>query len=196
MVGLTIKMKVQNKKNIINKKTLLLTGITILVIVLAVGGYYIFVAKGTIFGWSPLKQTTSKGSSIDYGSPTKDQMESGNTIKSGQGNDRPPTPTPISGSDKSNVEVSITAANQNGSVVQVRAFISAVENSGTCTLTMTKSGSNSVKRTADIQPSASISTCKGFDVPTSELSTGTWHIKIAYDSTSLTGSTEKDITIQ
>lgn len=72
---------------------------------------------------------------------------------------------------------SITAANQNGNTLQIRTLIETVSSDGTCKLTLTK-GSDVHTYTAGVQAQSSASTCKGFDIPTSGLSAGTWQIAI------------------
>jgi len=158
----------------------------------------VYVFNGNLFGWKSPTNSPSGNGSVNYGPATSEQQKSGSQIKSGSTNssDTPPAPTPITGSTKKNVQVTVTAANQNGSTLQIRVLISAVENTGTCTLTLTRAGQPTVIKTADTQALASTSTCKGFDVPTSELSTGAWQALITYDSSTLTGSATKTITLQ
>jgi hypothetical protein len=138
---------------------------------------------------------------------TNDQKKAGDTTKQNSsgtqnskqnttGSDQPPTPTPQANSNKRIVEVSITAANQNGSLLQVRSLISAVVNTGTCTLTLTGPQANPIVKNSDTQALSTTSTCKGFDIPLSELSPGTWQVVIAYNSDSLTGSASKTVTIK
>jgi len=172
------------------------------IVLLAVAGMfaYVYAFHGNLFGW---KSTQATPSTINYGPATSDQQKNGATIKSNgatsssaSGSDKPPAPTPIPASTQKSVSVSITAANQNGSILQIRALIGAVENNGTCTLTLSQAGQQTITKTAATQALASTSTCQGFDVPTSELSTGVWHITITYDSPTLTGAATKDVTIK
>lgn len=72
---------------------------------------------------------------------------------------------------------SITAANQNGTTLQIRTLVEMVSSDGTCKLTLTK-GSDVRTYTAGIQAQSSTSTCKGFDIPTSDLSAGAWQVAI------------------
>lgn len=70
----------------------------------------------------------------------------------------------ISYSDVSNDQLSIRAV--------IDQFVS-----GTCDLTL-KSNGKTVTRSSKIINNASASACKGFDIPTSELSSGSWEIII------------------
>lgn len=129
---------------------------------------------------------------------TKDQIEAGNSSKQqtvdgetkpGQSNsDKPAGGGPT-------ISVSITAANQNGSVVNIRALINELINSGTCSLKLTK-GSSVITKTAAIQALASTATCQGFDVATSELPAGTWHMVLTVSSGDRSGSAEHDFSVQ
>lgn len=105
------------------------------------------------------------------------------------GSDTPPAPTPIEGSNKSSVSVTITSSNQTNDTLMVRAMISVIDSAGQCNLTLSKSGAASITMTAATQPQASISTCQGFNVPLSSLeSSGKWTIKIDYSSPAYIGS--------
>lgn len=151
--------------------------------------------------------SANDSSSINLAPPTSDQKAAGDKIKQGSlengeskqnttGSDQPPAPTPQPGSSKSEVEIMITAANQNDSVLQIRSLISTVTDNGTCTLKLTGPANQSLTRTAEVQALSTTSTCKGFDIQTSELAPGDWKATLEYDSNTLTGSTSKTITIK
>lgn len=176
--------------------------ITISLAILLVGAAltYIYAFNGNLFGWKTAQNTPT---TTNYGPATSDQQKNGTTIKTNSsaspgasGSDQPSAPTPIPGSAQKGVAVTITAANQNGSTLQIRALIGAVENTGTCTLTLSQTGQQTVTKTSGTQALSSTSTCQGFDIPTSELSTGVWHITITYNSPTLTGATTKDVTVK
>jgi hypothetical protein len=144
-------------------------------------------------------------SGINYSPPTSDEKAAGaatksnttstSTGKSAGSSDTPPAPTAIPGSDKKSVQVSVTASSQNNGLYQVRALIGALTNDGTCTLVLTQ-GSKTVTKTAATQASATSSTCRGFDVPVSELAAGQWQLNLSVTSPSLIGSTTSTITVQ
>lgn len=187
-------MKTLRKKRL-PKKIIVVSAVALL---LAAGILtYIYTFNGNLFGWKASQNTIRKTNSVDYGPATPEQKAAGRKAKSGS-SETPPAPTPIPGSDKKNVQVTITNPNpiQNGSVVQIRTQIGAVEDTGVCTLTLTSPGRATVKKTASTQPLASTSTCQGFDIPVSELSAGTWHALVEYSSSTLTGSAATDIVIK
>jgi len=147
----------------------------------------------------------SDSSTINTKPATKEQQDAGQQVKQtnadedaknkSNGSDQPAAPVPQPNS-KSSVTVSITAANQNGSMLQIRSLIEAVDSTGTCTLTLTKSGSATVTKTAGVQALASSSTCQGFNVPTSELSKGTWSINLVFENSTLKGEASKTVDVQ
>ncbi len=189
-------MKIQTKGKSKKTKTLIIVGFSVLVLVVA-ALTYVYALNGSILGWKKA-QNTSNGGNINYGPATSEQQQAGSKTKSGSNSDTPPTPTTVPGSNKKNIQVSITSANPNSpnGPLQIRAQISAVDDTGVCTLTLTSAGKTTVTKTASTQSLASISTCKGFDVPLSELSAGTWSAQIQYSSTTLTGSITQDVVIK
>jgi len=139
--------------------------------------------------------TPSDNNLINHSPATSEQQKAGNDTKANSVG-APPASTPIPSGTKKNIQVTITAAEQNGSTLQIRVLIGAVESKGTCTLALTRAGETSVTKTAGTQALSSTSTCQGFDIPTSELSAGTWNALITYDSSTLAGSATKSIIIQ
>lgn len=190
---------VQDKKN--TKKIVLISLGTVITLALLTAGY-LYVLKGTVFGWSPLPKE-EKSDQVDYNKPSSEQVKAGQDIKKrsidsksgSSGSDQPSVPVPQS-NGKSKVDISITAAEQVGSLLQIRTIISAVASSGTCTLTLEKSGQPTVTKTADIQNGPSTSTCKGFDINVSEITVGEWRVTIVYEGSTLTGTTNKVITVK
>jgi hypothetical protein len=194
-------MKLKTKKTL-PKKTIFITLGAIAALVLALG-VYVYAFKGTLFGWSPVAKQDSN--SINYDQPTKEQKKAGadtkessiNSLdneKPSSGSDQPSAPIPQS-NGKSKIDITITApADQSTtSPFQLRALIGAVVNSGTCTLTLTKTGSATVIKTAGVQPLASTSTCQGFDVT---LSPGSWQMTLSFENEKITGSVSRSIMVQ
>lgn len=197
-------MKIPQNKN----KLIKISIITAAIIIIIIACVFVYVNKfnGSIFGWTNTKSITSGvKSSTNLDKPTDAQIKAGNDAKQNavdptkpgtSGSDTPPPVTPPeSGSTKSTVAVQISAAAQNGSVFQLHALIDAVENTGTCTLTLIK-GSFSVVKTAGVQALSTTSTCQGFDIPISELGPGDWQAALVYSSDTVNGSASKTITIQ
>jgi hypothetical protein len=145
-------------------------------------------------------------SSKDASDSTSEERNTGTDIKKqsvdqtskGQhsGSDPSPEPQPIPGSNKSSVNADITSTNQDQTSLHIRALIQTVTSSGTCTLTMTGPNGKSYTATVPVQALPSTSTCRGFDIPLTQLSTGSWNIKVDFNNDTLTASASKDTTIQ
>lgn len=199
-------MKINKQKNPLLTKKVLIPLVSAVVII---GGIfiYLYISKASIFGWQPFAKPAT--SNINYGKPTEEQMKSGATIKqgassqtttkptpgSGSGSDQPPAPVPQS-NGTSTVQVTITSANQTATTLQVRAQVATVTNDGACTLTLTKSGIAPITQTAQLQPLASVSTCKGFDIPLSQMPAGQWNIAVHFSGNNLVGDASQTVTIQ
>ena len=81
----------------------------------------------------------------------------------------------------------------DGSLV-IRTTINQMLGSGTCSLTLSN-GQKTVTRSSAIVQNPSSSTCEGFSVPTSELGSGAWNIKIEASSDNRTGTLSDNINI-
>lgn len=171
--------------------------ITIVVIILlgaagAAGYFYMVDAQQRSASTPETSNTTSlepaTRDQIEAGNTSKQQTVDGETKPSQSNSDKPAGGGPT-------ISVSITAANQNGSVVNIRALINELINSGTCSLKLTK-GSSVITKTAAVQALASTATCQGFDIATSELPAGTWHMVLTVSSGDRSGSAERDFSVQ
>lgn len=78
----------------------------------------------------------------------------------------------------------------------LRVTIDQTISSGTCALTLTdSSGGRVVTRSAGIIQNPSSSTCEGFNVPVSELGSGTWKIEVGVNGDNKTGAITGEVTI-
>lgn len=190
-------IKNKNKKNI--KKVVILLALATLLVTLISGIILEKLHIINLFNSTTSQQTTPEplnSTKIDTNPATNEQINNGNTTKTSPKSDTPQQPTVTDGNTKKAVSLTISSVNQNGSTLQIRVLVGADENTGTCTLTLSSAGRSTVTETAGTQALASTSTCKGFDVPTSELSIGTWHALISYESPDLTGTVSQDVVIK
>lgn len=184
------------------KKLIIVSGLVVLALLITLPFIYVYGFNGNLFGWTAKTSTNTVDESVDLNKPTDDQKEAGDRIKEEAVNEKPGSnnsdtprePVQEPGSTKSRVDTSITAASRNGDVFQIRTLISTLD-SGTCTLTLTKDGTNIVK-TAGTQPLSNTSTCKGFDIPISELSSGSWQVGLTYENNSLIGTASKVVVVE
>ncbi len=177
-------------------KKLLIAICAAIIIILGAATTYVYALNGNIFGWTKTStNTTSSQPSTSNQNPTDPANSSSETKTGSNGSDQPSSPQTVEGSTKKSVESVITAAAQNGSTLQIRSIIYLVTDTGTCTLTLAKSGSNTVTKTAVVQSLPSSSTCAGFDVPVSELSNGQWTVVVSFENDSYTSSATKTVGI-
>lgn len=186
------------QKNKSHKKTIFITSaIVLLLLVLA---WYLFIYRGSVFGWSVFPTATTNNDATSSQATTEAQQQNGQTIKSNSiqsgtsGSDQPTAPTTIPNSSKKGIVVSITHANQSepGADLNVGVLIGTQVSSGTCTLTLTRSGQTTVTHTSDAQASSSTSYCD-FDV--SGLVAGTWQLTVTFDNSDLTGSATQPVEV-
>lgn len=189
-------MRIPTKKN--QKKILIAVIAAVLIVAAVVGVLYYFKVgpfapqlSDTVNLKPASKEDKATGSDIKKSS--LDQVTGG---KQNTSSDPSPDPQPIQGSDKKSVGMEITATNQTSTSLQVRTFIQTITNNGTCNLTAKNSQGTAYTATAGVQAQSSTTTCKGFDIPLSELNTGTWTVTIDFSNDNLIASTSKEITIK
>jgi len=181
-----------------NKKAIMIVAAVLLLILgSAYGAYHFQVGPFSPKSHNSVNldpaSTDQKTTGNDIKQSTLNQVESG---KANTGSDPSPSPQPVEGSDKKSVGMEITAANQTDSTLQVRTFIQTITSTGTCTIVMKNSQGMTYTNTVDTQALSSTTTCKGFDIPLSQLSSGAWTITINFSNDTLVASTSKEITIK
>lgn len=177
-------MRVQKIKK--GKKNILIVVGTIILILVCAAVLYLWYSNVQ----SPPQEDKddSPTQSIDYNTPTDEQIEDGQNTK-----DRVIEEDKNQGLEES-LKVSIHAT-QNDSQVIIDTLVQDVLDSGTCTLTVT-SGSQQVTKTADIFANPSSSSCQGFSLKKSELPAGSWSLKLAVSASGLYGSTSITIGVR
>jgi flagellar basal body-associated protein FliL len=182
-------MRIPQKKSNKRLKIIVIASIAVLVIAGSIVAYLYFSNK---------PDDTQNG--INYNPPTQDEKSTGDTIKQqgSTGSDPASQPTPPTAptETRSTVGMDISALNQTSGVLYVRTLIQTATASGACSLSMTGPAGKTYTDTANIQAGPSSSTCKGFDVPVSSLSSGTWSVTVSFQNDTLKGSSTKDVAIQ
>lgn len=91
----------------------------------------------------------------------------------------PPTPTVNQG-----IVATVTRSQVSGIVAQIRVLVTGTS-SGTCELTLSKSGSTNIVKSSPISTKeGGIVTCDGFDIPVAELTNGAWKVSITLKTAS------------
>lgn len=185
-------MKINNKK----RKSGIKTGFTILGIVVFAGVavlLYAYSFKKGPFA-EPAPQDTTTGS-INYNPPTSEEKAVGESIKN-RANQAPDTPPSVTNGAKTAVVMDITALSQESDVLYIRTIIRTLTSSGTCTLSMSGPGGKTYQATANVQAGPNSSTCQGFNVPVTQLSSGAWKLTITFENSSQKGGVDKEVVVQ
>jgi hypothetical protein len=130
-----------------------------------------------VYTYTQRQSSPSTSSGTNYSPPTNDQVEAGedtkkqvidNSDKNSGSSDTP---------EDNSLRSQVTTASVTDGTLYVRNEIEGVYQTGSCALTLAQ-GQQTVKKTAGVQPLAQSSTCKGFNIPVSSLTPGTWQIRI------------------
>jgi hypothetical protein len=125
---------------------------------------------------------------INYDEPTKEEIDSGAATKSdSMANENL--------GNKSDVVITSTNLSADSKVLHIRSYINNLDSTAKCYLDMTKD-IDVYHQEKNVQTSANISVCTGFDVNLSDLSSGNWKIIISYKGSSINGSSYKYIEIK
>lgn len=179
-------MKIQKVNN---KKSIVAIVVAAIIAVLALGTYitYAIILPAT----DKMQAQNTQQQETDAGNQAKKDTVNSTSNPETPADKGEQTPTP----QGENIPISITASSQTDSIYQIRTMISALVTTGTCQLQMTK-GNTTVNKSAGVSAFAQTSTCQGFDIPLSELSAGTWNVKITFEGSGKTGSVSSDIEVK
>ena len=176
-------MNIKSRKRF-PKKIIIISGVIFLLIVSLLT--YVCIIRNNPFNQKSSQNTVRNNNFVDYGPATPEQQQAGNQTKSGS-SDTPPAPTPIQGSNKNNVQVTITDASQYTDTVEIRSYVNEVSPTGHCNIQLQKS-SSIISRDVDTLTNASTTSCKTVDIPVSEFnSDGSWVVTVTYSSDTATG---------
>jgi len=126
---------------------------------------------------------------INYEPVTNDEQNEGDNIKQqliDQSN-KPQT-------QPSKIDISLSAASQDisGGPLIVRSLVNVT--TGNCKLVLTKD-STKKEYSANIENTGTYNSCKGFDVPVSDLSSGKWQLKLTASSGQAYGEVSQEVEI-
>lgn len=150
-----------------------------------------YVVVTNVTNKKPTSQTTDVQAPTSPNTSPETNNESHSTDNSTKAEDTTPVTEP-----SASPPIAITASTQNGDVYQIRVLISTVTSSGTCTLSLERTGYTTVTKTAGVQAGPSSTTCKGFDVSVSELSAGDWNARVVFKNASQSAEVSQIVTIK
>jgi len=171
-----------------SKKTMIIPASIVSAILLG-SIFYVFGLNGTILGWPNRKHNESTGTNLTP--PTKQQVDSGNAVKKQtitKDQSSKPNATTSTTTVPQSFTVTVSASGKTDQAFQVRVLIDKLMADGVCTISLQKDGAT-ITKTAKTQALSSSSTCQGFDIPLSSLSSGAWGYTITVKDSDNTNST-------
>lgn len=126
---------------------------------------------------------------VNYSPATTTEQDEANKLKQDliDKSNKPQTGT-------TKIDVSLSAATQDvaGGPLVVRSMVST--NSGTCILSLVKENVNK-SYSAEIVNSGTYYSCKGFDIPVADLSSGKWQLKLSVTNGQAYGEVSQEVDI-
>lgn len=171
------------KKNRLNKTVI---AVSIILVLIITATTYSYISKSQT---PALKQPTVNSPIVTIPATPKEIKDSNAIKQNSVNNETTDNSTPP-------LSASITSINQNDPTLQIRVLVQKISNTGSCKLTLTQ-GSISKVYSVDIQALASNSTCKGFDIPITDLgTTGEWAATIVVTIDTQTVKLTQNISIK
>lgn len=175
-------IKISSKKIII-VSLIVITLVFLLLLVLEKTGITNIYTKDT----EPAQTLQDEGY-INYNPPTDEEKQAGDVVKEDINTEPQQLP--------SSAEVVIVDANQYENIVEVRAFVANVIENGLCSFIFTQNDLEFMKE-KPAYADASTTPCTNLEVDRTEFPTsGQWKVKVIYTSTIITGSSERELTIE
>ena len=75
--------------------------------------------------------------------------------------------------DSGTATISISSTTKNGNIFSIRTIITAVDETGSCTVTLTSPGKDAITQSVGTQSLGSYSVCKGFDIDIANMGNAT-----------------------
>jgi hypothetical protein len=141
------------------------------------------------------RQSSPEASSgANYSPSTKDQIQAGKDTKKQVIDNSEKDSGSSNVPENNSLHSQITTASVTDGILYIRNEIEGVYQTGSCSLTLIHS-QQTIKKTAGVQPLAQSSTCKGFNIPVSSLSPGTWQIHVDITIDGKTGTATSQVII-
>lgn len=174
-------MKISQHKK--SKKNLAIVLLVILIVALCIGGYYVF-AK--VNDKQTKKETTTENTILPENKV--DQTKPYEESKKSTSNSDPQAPTAEDEETGKTIVSVVTTSNISDGTLYIRGGINnTVSTDGTCFAQLTGPSGTSIRKDTVILGGASTADCKTIQIPTSELSPGSWSYTLNYSSQNYEG---------
>lgn len=184
-------MKIKPKNTASSKLVVVLA-----VLIIIIGGYLIYANVTDTWPFNSSKKSANTSDEI-----TNTDMPLGDSNNEANDNPKANIPTeftPPEDGDKPKNDTLTGIINYVGVVdnnLTIRTTINQLLNLGECRLTLTSESGNTIKETTNITAGPSTSTCDGFSIPKSELTSGEWTILIILKNGNSTGKLKSSVNI-
>lgn len=119
----------------------------------------------------------------EYGSPVDPSLPMPSDVATD-------APVSVGPAEDGRLFVTYSGWNSQAGAVEIGSYLpTAVEDDGTCTLTLTQ-GATSVTASVPGTPNVTSTSCGGLSIPGSEVSSGTWVAVVTYESPTSSGSSD------
>lgn len=192
-------MKIKNRK-VKNRKLVLVVSMVLLVAL----GYFVIAWLNHLPPFAGKKDSFQAGEYTVNLERTETEKKATEDLESSPGtkldrgqSDTPKEPSADESTGKQQVDVMLTSAGVfNGQVSAGGMVTNVSEQDGVCTFVF-RNGANEIIKTTETMPNSTSTSCKSALFPASELSGGTWRVRVQYDSNISTGvSNEKEFAKQ
>jgi hypothetical protein len=163
----------------------------------------LLLASGLVYVYSQQDSAddmSNDSSTVNLEPPTEEEQAAGDEIKDEVVEpdqnpvEKPPQTGNSADSNDKKINVVITDASQYGSDIEVRAFASNHIEDGTCTITFSKAGQQTIQKEVQARADASTTICSNLTINRSEFPTGgEWSVVVSYNSQNAKGSSNSQI---
>lgn len=187
-------MQIKNKyTHVTKRRKYLIFAVVIALLTIPIGVY----SFGLLSAHRPSE--TQATDTINYQPASQEEIKAGDEVKKDSVNPSDTKDNSVeqdSTTQKQNIDIDITHSSRSGQYFSIGVMIQKVLTSGECKLTMTSTSGKSYSNSAAIQPVTNYSTCKGFEIPLSDLSSEEWTIYINIENTNYTGKVSQTVEIE
>lgn len=163
--------------------------IAVLVVVALISGALWFMSQQN----KSKSPTVKQPNTVNYDAPTSDQIQATTDTKAPSSDTSNSSTT---ASQAASVSVNISSTSISDGILHIRTVVNSVT-SGTCTLTLSRTGASAISKDADLQALSTYSTCQGFDVPVGILTPGKWTASVSVKTSgSATGNASREVIIE
>ena len=180
-------MEIKNTNRNTTKKRLIIIAAALVLLLGAGGVSAYFITQEQQKNTRETSENSSPSETPALDTPaTEDEIQTGNTAKDNTVNG---TDTPAS-----DMSITVTASN-TGSMIRIMTEINKITSQGSCSVSLTQGDKTIKKESVAIQPLSSYSTCNGWDIANSELSSGKWTVTVTATSGSQSASATTEVSL-